>query len=463
MSVRERWRFLAGSLRVRVTAVATLAVFGVLVLAGVGLVTAQRDLLTDGVEETLRQQAAVVARDLRTGQAVDRRDLLSDDILVEVATRDGTVVQAVPGPPGLPDVRPSEGGRRLTTVRLPDDDDRARLLVRDVGGSIVRVAGELDDVDESVAVLTGGLAIGVPLASAALAAVVWWAVGGALRPVEDLRARVDAISATRLDRRVPEPAAPREIGRLARTMNAMLGRLQTSADRQRRFVADAAHELRTPLARMRTELEVDRAHPDSADLAETSRSVLDEVVGLQRLVDDLLLLARGDAGALARAEPAESAEVDLDDVVERVAARARGAGADVDTAGVRPVQVRGHAGQLERAAANLIDNAVRHARSRVTVTLGEHAPDAAELVVADDGPGIPPADRERVFERFTRLDDARAAGGGAGLGLAIARDIAERHGGTLTVDGVGPPNVDAVGPPGARFVLALPLAQSGSR
>lgn len=453
MTLRERWRALTGSLRVRVTAGASLAVFGVLALAGLGLVAAQRSVLTDTLDGTLRQQAAVVVREVRDGRAVDRADLLSDDVLVEVADADGTVRWAVPGPPGeLPDIRPPAGDRVLTTADLPDEEEEARVLAQDVGGATVRVAGSLDDVADSVAALTVALGVAVPLASGVLAVVVWWAVGRALRPVEDLRGRVDAISAARSDQRVPEPSAPREITRLAHTMNAMLGRLQESAERQRRFVADAAHELRTPLARMRTELEVDQAHPGSADPAATSRSVLDETVGLQRLVDDLLLLARGDAGAL---DGARHGPVDLDELVGRLAARARSAGADVDVHAVRPVQVVGDAAQLERAVANLLDNAVRHARSRVTVSLDGGGPDGpAELVVGDDGPGIAPEDRERVFERFTRLDDARSAGrGGAGLGLPIARDIAERHGGTL--------RVEQDGSPGARFVLRLPVARAG--
>jgi signal transduction histidine kinase len=200
---------------------------------------------------------------------------------------------------------------------------------------------------------------------------------------------------------------------------------------------------------MRAELEVDQAHPETADPASTADSVLTETVGLQRLVDDLLVLARGDAGAL---DGARHTTVDLDALVGRLATRARARGADVDTRAVRPVQVRGEPAQLERAVGNLLDNAVRHARRRVTVALDGADPGRAELVISDDGPGIDPADQERVFERFTRLDDARSAGsGGTGLGLAIARDIAERHGGTLTL---------ATGePPGAHFVLGLPVAR----
>jgi signal transduction histidine kinase len=241
-------------------------------------------------------------------------------------------------------------------------------------------------------------------------------------------------------------------------MNAMLARVQRAGEAQGRFVADAAHELRSPLARMRAELEVDAAHPETADPAATAASVLAEIVGLQRLADDLLLLAPGDSGALA-SDPQDP--VDLDDVVETVVRGLRAAGGRrIDTGGVRPVQVPGDRSQLERLVGNVVDNSVRHARETVTITLtggADGSPDAeAVLVVDDDGPGIGPADRERVFERFTRLDDARAAGsGGAGLGLAIARDIARRHGGSLGVaDG---------GVAGARLVLRLPVARQRDR
>jgi signal transduction histidine kinase len=445
-------RFVPATLRARVTAVAALAVFAVLSAAGVGLVVAQRTALIDTVDEHLDQQADVVERELEAGRPVRAGDLPSEDVLVEIVAPDGRRIAASEG---LDDPLPrGQAPDVIDTVDLPDGE-AARLLERDVDGTTVLLAGNLDDLSDSTAALAGSLLVAAPLISAVLAVVVWWAVGLALRPVEDIRARVDSISASRLDRRVPEPDAPREIARLARTMNAMLGRLQTSSDQQRRFVADASHELRSPLARMRAELEVDAAHPESADPAATAASVFAETVGVQRLVEDLLLLARGDAGALA---VSPERWVDLDDVVETAVGSRRPAGGPrVDTAAVRPVQVSGDRAQLERLVGNLLDNAVRHARDTVTIALTEETGDGSDstavLVVADDGPGIAPEDRERVFERFTRLDDARAAAdGGAGLGLAIARDIAERHGGRLRLEG------DRLG--GARFVLTLPVARA---
>ncbi|MCW2684297.1 MAG: sensor histidine kinase [Blastococcus sp.] len=437
---------LPGSLRFRVTALAALAVLGVLTSVGVGVTLAHRAVLTDSLDESLGDQADAIAARVRAGEPVQRRDLPRDDVVAQVVDSDGTVLAESPGLAGIRLGTETPAG---TTVRggvLPDGG-AARVLVTPVGGETVYVAGTLEDVDDSVGALRRSLLAAVPVSTAVLAGLIWWLVGRVLRPVDAIRLEVDRISASRLDRRVPEPPTTDEIARLARTMNAMLDRLDASAVRQRRFVADAAHELRSPLARVRAELEVDAAHPASADLQATHASVLTQAVTLQRLVDDLLLLARGDSGALRRGS---AGPVDLDDVVQRVVGARRDP--RVAVRDVVPVQVAGDAEQLERALRNLLDNAVRHARDRIEVSLAALG-GTAELTVTDDGPGIPAADADRVFERFTRLDDARTDGG-AGLGLAIARDIAERHGGSLTLDGRGE---------GATFILRLPVAPEGDR
>jgi signal transduction histidine kinase len=283
---------------------------------------------------------------------------------------------------------------------------------------------------------------------AVLTLLVWWLAGRLLAPVEALRSEVAAIGGTDLHRRVRQPPGDDEIGRLARTMNQMLGRLDDAVGRQQRFVADASHELRGPLTRIRTELEVDLANPGPVDrLGDTHRSVLAEVTGLQRLVDDLLQLARADAGVASdRREP-----VDLDDLVLREARRVRASGrVALDGTGVSAAQVIGDPDQLTRAIRNLVDNAERHAASRVALALAE-VDGVAVLTIGNDGPGIPEDQRERIFERFGRLDDARDRGtGGAGLGLAITREIVERHGGTITAE---------PGEEGARFVVRIPAAR----
>jgi signal transduction histidine kinase len=410
------------TLRFRVTTAATLAVFAVLVAAATALVLAQRATLTDQLDESLADRAAAVAGGLGGGPTADPAP--SEDVVIRV----------LPGGRGASGTSTADGA-------MPDGSP-ARVVSRTADGSTVVVAGSLEDVEDSTAALRNPLLVAVPVTTAVLAGLVWVLAGRVLRPVERIRAEVDRISAGQLDRRVPEPAGATEIARLAHTMNAMLGRLAGAAERQRRFVADAAHELRTPLARIRTLLEVDSAHPGTADPAATATALLAETERLQRLVDDLLLLARSDAGVR---DLRDAGPVDLDDVV---AEQAHGRPL-LDTGDVVPVQVTGDRAQLERAVANLLDNAVRHARARVTVSLQE-AGGVAVLTVADDGPGIPAAVREVVFERFTRLDDVRSADqGGAGLGLAIARDIAVRHGGSL--------ELAADHGPGARFVLTLPL------
>src|SRR5262249_14985673 len=215
---------------------------------------------------------------------------------------------------------------------------------------------------------------------------------------------------------VPESSRQDEIGRLARTMNAMLARLEDATDRQRRFVADASHELRSPLTGIRAQLEVDLEHPELADWQATERDVLADALRLQRLVDDLLAIAVVDASSL---DAAHRQPVDLDEIVFAEARRIQTRGdITLDTRGVSGAQLDGNLDQLVRVVHNLLDNAARHARSRVVVTLSETSTQVT-LRVLDDGPGIPDRDRVRVFERFARLDDARGRdGGGAGLGLA---------------------------------------------
>ena len=327
------------------------------------------------------------------------------------------------------------------------DGERYRILVESYdapggGEGSVLVGGQLDDVDESIAALTASLLLIVPLAVIALLFVVWIVVGRTLQPVERIRTQVAAIGMSELDRRVPTPPGDDEISRLAVTMNDMLARLERSVRRQQRFVADASHELRTPLTRMRTELEVDERNPGEADAAATRRSQLEEIGALQRMIEDLLVLARSDAGAASRTE-----KVDLDDIVLEEVRASDGSTVATDISRVSAAQVVGDPGELRRVVRNLIDNARRHATTAVTVELAEHDGHAT-LVVADDGPGIPVDRRSEVFERFSRLDESRTGQAGrAGLGLAIVHDIVTRHGGTVTVD-------DAVGG-GARFVVTL--------
>ena len=247
---------------------------------------------------------------------------------------------------------------------------------------------------------------------------------------------------------MPEPATGDEIARLATTMNRMLARLESSQARQRRFVSDAAHELRSPVASIRQHAEVALAHPESTPIGDLAGTVHAENLRVEGLVDDLLLLARLDEGAREAEE-----QVDLDDIVLAEAARLRAANLlTIDTSGVGAGRVLGRSAELERVIRNLVDNAARHAEAVIALAVIDTGASIV-LTVDDDGPGIPAADRDRVFDRFVRLDDARARdGGGSGLGLSIVRAVVEAHGGEVRfaegADG------------GARVHARLPAAPS---
>lgn len=427
---------IAGSLRVRVTIVATVAVAVVLVAVAVALIVLQRDALLDSLDERLEARAEeLVASPPDAATELDDVDLFvvlddAGDVVVSNADDDELAALVALADRG-------DGGDGEV------DGDAVRFAVDDDDGVVAVVAGERDDADASADALRDLVLWLVPVAVVVLAVVVWVVVGRTLGPVERIRAEVDTIGLQQLHRRVPQPPGRDEISRLATTMNAMLDRLQASSDAQARFVADASHELRTPLARMRTELEVDELQPATADPAATRRSQLEEIERLQQLVADLLVLARADGGA-----PRHTAVVDLDDVVlDEAARRSSTAGRRIVTDDVAASRVDGVEPELRRVVANLLDNAVRHAVSTVTVSL--HGGDGVTLHVDDDGAGVPPGQRDEVFERFVRLDAARTAeSGGSGLGLAIVRDLVTRHGGSVTV-------TDAPSG-GARFTVHLP-------
>jgi signal transduction histidine kinase len=470
MADEHRLRRVVSTVRFRITALATVAVAVVLAVTAISLVVVQRRALTNSLDEALATEArAVVARVEDGGAAVTAVDppTVDDDAVAQVVVGDEVVAASRPDIGRRP-LAPAPSGTTATRTSdsVPGGDGAFRVVSQRVTGAdggggdggratVVHVAAPLDDVEDSVGLLARSLALAVPAVTALLAALVWALAGRTLRPVESIRREVAQIGATDLRRRVPVPPADDEVARLARTMNAMLERVEDASDRQRRFVGDASHELRTPLARMRSEIEVDLAHPDRADLAATHRSVLDETIGMQNLFDDLLHLARADGARDPAGHPdgdgADTAHARLDQVVAGEVSRARaGSPVALDISASAPVTVAGDPAELRRVVANLLDNGTRHARSHVEVTVVS-TDGAAEVAVTDDGPGVPPGQAERIFERFARLDDARSpTEGGTGLGLAIAREIAERHGGTLTLD--------TAHRTGARFVLRLPSA-----
>lgn len=284
-------------------------------------------------------------------------------------------------------------------------------------------------------VFNRGLRIVLPLAVIFVAGLAWFVTGRTLRPVEAIRHELAEVSEHNLDRRVPVPRSRDEIAKLARTTNATLDRLEAFHRRQQQFVADASHELRSPLTNLRTGLEVALTHADRADWPEVARESLQDISRLQDLTSDLLMLAVNDNNSTPPA-----AIVDLAALVQEFRPR-------VSCVVPPHALMRGNASQLERLLRNLVDNAARHAKSSIVVTVRD-SESWVVLEVQDDGPGIAVEDRERVFERFTRLDDARTRNsGGSGLGLTIARGIATRHGGTLTVED---------SPTGGLFVARFP-------
>jgi len=441
------------SVRGRTTLAATLVVGLALAVGVTILLTVLRRSLVASVDGGIRTRSGMLTAAVATGGGLNPLPASNDEAsFVQVTDLTGTVLAAssnVEGEPALVAL-PGQDGTIRTLSGMPIGEGGSfRVLTHSVttptGTVRVLVAGSLASTDHSLAIVGGGLAVGAPALLLLVALTTWVVAGRALAPVEAIRAEVAEISMRALDRTVPEPAANDEVGRLARTMNQMLERLRGSAARQRQFVSDASHELRSPLAAMRAELEVAMAHEQDADWHHTADEVLEDLGRLQRLVDQLLVLARLDENAPVLADR----PVDLDELVLREARRARERdGLVVDVHGVSAGRVRGDPDRLRQVVRNLVDNAARHARSTVTLGLQAEA-GSAVLTVADDGPGIPPAERERIFERFTRLDEARATdNGGYGLGLAITREIVAAHGGT----------VEAEDPPvGARLVVRLPL------
>ncbi|MFC8145925.1 ATP-binding protein [Streptomyces paradoxus] len=468
-------RRLFGSVRARATLGATLVVAVALVAAGAAVLLSLRSNLIGEAGTQAERSARAVASELAAGTPYDKlsgldgddgpvqvldehkRLVAASEDLERISGTDSGQVKPRPAttPSGDGDVDADDAGEALEPGEISGEslfsngsatiDGEAQdyrfaaveVETHDRGHLKVYAGSPLAAEHGAVRTALTVMLIGFPLLLGVVAAVTWLVTRRALRPVEGIRREMAAITQSEdLARRVPEPDTHDEIARLASTTNETLAALETSVERQRRFVADASHELRSPIASLRTQLEVAAAHPELLDLD----GAVEDTVRLQRLAADLLLLARLDAG-----ERPSDAKIDLAGLAREAAEGRTGVTVDAE-----PVEVAGSRGQLGRVLANLLDNAQRHARSAVTVSVRREG-DRAVVGVADDGDGVPDGDRERIFERFVRLDAARSRDdGGAGLGLAIARDVAVRHGGTLTA-GQGPAG-------GALFELRLPLA-----
>jgi signal transduction histidine kinase len=436
------WRRLAhragpGTVRARVTALAGLALTAAVVLGLVVMYRLQLNSADHTIQGQLRTYAIQVEQSA-AGSAFPRTLPASVDdpaAQAQVLASNGTVLAATRNLAGLPALYTLAPGS-ATPVRQPAAD---RVLASDlsvygehvtVGGrpvTIITTTGTYlrGQVNETFARL---LVIGVPFLLVLAGGTVWLVVGRALRPVEQIRGAVTAITSADLSRRVPEPGTDDEIGRLASTMNDMLARLEDSAARQRRFVADASHELRSPLTAIRTGLEVGLSHPDRAPWPEIASRAVRQSQRLEQLIAELLVLARADAGQLGARQP-----VDLAALLADLRSATPAPGISIDVFVPPGTVTTGNPEDLSRMFRNLLDNAVRYARHRVLITSAA-GPDGIVVEIADDGPGIPASERERVFSRFVRLDASREhASGSAGLGLAIAREIATAHGATIVL------------------------------
>lgn len=446
------------SLRARITFAAVTIVGTVLAVAAVLLFTVQRSQLIQNIDNSLDREAAevVAAFNANTEATMGER---GDDRIVQIIDGE-TIIDASSAAlrsvrvidPAAIDI--DEDDVAFTTLSaIPIEDDQYRLLVRRMqvrGQEAFVVVGEnTDDLNDNLRTLAISIAIMVPIASALLGAVAWFTVGRTLSPVSSIQTQVNAISGDRRGERVPVPTTSDEIADLATTMNAMLDRIDHAQERQKSFVEDASHELRSPLTRLRTSLEVDLATTDR-DLNETGHELIGDLDDLQAIVDDLLFLAR-----TGQQPTADRSPVDLDAVIDRVVDRlGQHSDISIDTKDVDPIEVTGNEVHLSRLLSNLVSNALRHADATVWIT-AKHEPDAVTVEVEDDGPGIALDDRARVFERFTRLDQSRTAKtGGSGLGLAIAKQIVESHNGTI--------GATAARTGGAKFTVRFTIDQRRS-
>lgn len=440
------------SVRARTAAVASLVVGIALVIASAGLVLGLRMSMTNDLRTTADLRADDVADVLSTAEQPG--DIAVDDeeeMFVQVLDSDGRVVQASPNLGDEAAVATLEPGQSARVRGLEFEDDEFLVVARRAdtpdGPLTVLVGRNTEVIGKTIGTAIRLLMLGVPVLLLITAIATWRLTGRALAPVEAVRREVEEITAAELSRRISVPPTGDEVARLAGTMNDMLTRLDDAHTRQQRFVSDASHELRSPLATIRQHAEVARARPDETATADLAEVVLAEDLRLQRLVEDLLWLARGDENVLLTRRRA----VNVDDLVLEELTRLRSdSGLTVDSSRLSGGRVSGDPTLLRLLLRNLIENAARHARTTVAIGLTEDA-DTMVLTVDDDGTGVPPADRGRIFERFVRLDDARSRdAGGAGLGLAIATEIAAAHDGTLTV-GDSPLG-------GARFEVLLPVS-----
>ncbi len=451
----------AASVRARLVWIAVLVVLAGLLVGGGLLVGLLQVNLRAGATSTATSRAAEV------GASVGEDGIAATGQLLRAETRSGEFVQVLDSrrrivassSPLVAEVplsaqQPADGSTisaavDLDTLGTPGDWIVVARGIRSSGQLFtIQVAVPVDVQRQTIQTVALFILGATPVLLIAVAGAVWILVGRTLRPVEQIRRTVAAIGPQRLSARVTIPQTTDEIAALATTMNMMLARLEAADTAQRSFVSDASHELRSPLAAVTAALDV-AADADPAERDELIALIGAEVQRMGGLVEDLMTLARADSDRLITSW----GDVDLDDLIEQEVRRLRATSGHQVRLTFQPVQITGDDRRLIQVLRNLLDNAERHARSTIGVSLStDRSAGVAVLSVENDGPPIPPADRERVFERFVRLDESRSVkGGGRGLGLAISRRIVAAHHGTIEV---------ADGPDeGCRFEVRLPLVR----
>ena len=421
-------------IRIRLTLAFVLALGVVLAALGLVVYTRFEDSLNHNTDQALHSRATDIAALIeRSGPRIpgsDDRFVESEESFTQILDEEGRIVDGSSRAStrallNANEIRRArEGSLTLTRDDAVEEGDPARLFAVPVGEYTLVVGQATDDNEESLATLRLLLGVGLPIALL-LASLAGYAVAAAaLRPVEAMRRKAADVSEERPGERLPMPPADDEIRRLGETLNAMLARLESAIEREKGFVADASHELRTPLASLRTELELAlRRDRTPEELRRALQSATEETDRLSRLADDLLVLARADRGTL----PLRIERIPARDLLDGVAGQFRTTGHDVMVDVPDGLELEGDRLRLEQAVGNLVANAATHGDGAVTVS-ARRENGTVELHVEDEGPGVPAGFAEQAFERFTRADEARTAGG-AGLGLAIVAAIARAHGG----------------------------------
>lgn len=443
------------SVQWRLTFIAT-AIVGLIITVGVlALFQVMHSMALRDLEERGAMAVQRMAQDIeRSGMAGAVRTQVPPFYLLQVVDAQGRVIAAgrdLEGRPPMDDLRPERSGQvayRITEV--PGQESPVFLAAQRLdapdGVRYLLAAGPIQDMEKAAQTFGIFVSVMIPVVLVLVWWIVWASVGHALAPFALMRRELSQITGGAMNRRVTVPDTDDEVAELAKAINVTLDRLQKFVEAQRRFVADVSHELRSPLTALRTQLEVALVHPEDEDWPAVARAALDDADRLQKVVADVLTIAKLEAGIRAEREP-----VDLGALARAEATdRPRRVPVHVQVRDVaRPLIINGSRTQLVRVLTNLLDNAERHAESEIRLNVYRDG-DEAVLEVADDGEGIPPEDRERVFQRFQRLPEGRRRDTqGSGLGLAISRDIAVAHGGSLVAD------ESEQG--GALLILRLPL------